>query len=279
MTLLVNPPGAWELLVVNNNCTDHTDEVLNEYAGRFPLRRVFEPNPGLSNARNAAVDAAAGSHIVWTDDDVFVDSHWLYEYAKAFENHADAAFFGGLIEPWFEGDTPGWLVDAWASVADAFAARDLGPKSLELDARQLPYGANYAVRLEVQRRFRYDSNLGRRPDCYWLGGEESAVLREIVLTGGTGWWVPAARVKHWIPKNRQSTTYLRGYFEGQGRYMALVAKPEGRRFLMRRPVWLWRKVACSQVRYYWKRCTAGPESWVPALVSASTDIGVLKGSR
>ena len=37
------PPGIeWELLVVNNNCTDDTDGVLDRHEGRLPIRRLFE---------------------------------------------------------------------------------------------------------------------------------------------------------------------------------------------------------------------------------------------
>ncbi len=47
---------AWELLVVNNNCTDDTDAIIAGHESALPLRRLFEPKPGLSNARNFAVD-------------------------------------------------------------------------------------------------------------------------------------------------------------------------------------------------------------------------------
>ena len=68
---------AWELVVVNNNSTDHTDAMINEDHGRLPIRREFEKRPGHSNARNRAIDAARGDYIVWTDDDVVVDPGWL----------------------------------------------------------------------------------------------------------------------------------------------------------------------------------------------------------
>src|SRR5205085_1873116 len=66
------PPGGWEVLVVNNNSTDETERVLGAFEGRLPLRRAFEPQQGLSHARNHAVAQAAGEYIVWTDDDVLV---------------------------------------------------------------------------------------------------------------------------------------------------------------------------------------------------------------
>ena len=43
------PSGLpWELLIVNNNSTDHTDDVVGEYVGRLPIRREFESRGGKS---------------------------------------------------------------------------------------------------------------------------------------------------------------------------------------------------------------------------------------
>ena len=48
------PAGVeWELLVVNNNCTDGTDAVVAEHAKGLPILRLFEARPGLSNAGNS----------------------------------------------------------------------------------------------------------------------------------------------------------------------------------------------------------------------------------
>ncbi len=54
----------WELLVVNNNSTDDTDEVLSRHTEHFPLRRLFEEKLGQVNARNCAINAARGDLII-----------------------------------------------------------------------------------------------------------------------------------------------------------------------------------------------------------------------
>src|SRR5690606_2409380 len=82
---LIVPPGLrWELLVVDNASSDDTSQVLQGYLGRLPLRVVREERPGLSNARNAAIRAARGEYIIWTDDDVLVAPGWLAAYSDAF---------------------------------------------------------------------------------------------------------------------------------------------------------------------------------------------------
>ena len=75
--LAVPAATDWEILVVNNNCTDQTDQVIQAYQDRLPVRRAFEPRPGLSHARNRAIAEATGDYILWTDDDVTVSPNWL----------------------------------------------------------------------------------------------------------------------------------------------------------------------------------------------------------
>src|SRR5262245_36357876 len=73
------PPrdAPWRLLVVNNNCTDNTEDVVREFSNRLPIVSVFEPAPGLSNARNCALREANSHYLVFTDDDVLVSPGWL----------------------------------------------------------------------------------------------------------------------------------------------------------------------------------------------------------
>ena len=89
---------AWEIVIVNNNCTDHTDDVISKYVGPLPVRREFEPRAGKSNALNRAIDVAKGDYI-WIDDDVLVDPGLLSAYAAAFRRWPEATVFGGRIKP------------------------------------------------------------------------------------------------------------------------------------------------------------------------------------
>jgi len=74
----------WEIAIANNNSTEHTDQVIGEYADRLPLQREFEPRRGGFMRPNRAIDVAKGEYILWTDDDVIVDAGWLAAYVEAF---------------------------------------------------------------------------------------------------------------------------------------------------------------------------------------------------
>src|SRR5688572_10217281 len=89
------PDGVvWELLVVNNNCTDETDQVIARHIPRLPIRRLLETKQGHSNARNCAVAAAQGELMIWTDDDVLVAPDWLEQYVEAVGKWPNVTVFG-----------------------------------------------------------------------------------------------------------------------------------------------------------------------------------------
>ncbi len=273
-----------EVIVVNNNCTDDTDEVIASFAGRLPIRRLFEPRPGQSNARNTAVREARGDYVLWTDDDVWVDRGWIAAYADAFERWPDAVVFGGPISASFAEPPPAWIERTWPRVSSAFATRDLGPEPLRFDGRRVvPYGANFAVRLAEQRLFPYDPDLGLRPGGS-LRGEELALFRQLVAHGHDGWWVPEAAVRHFIPAERMTLGYIRRYFMGDGEFQART-KPDaeagdsGGPMLFGRPRGTWRRALSAEVRYRCTRLFYPPEVWVPYLISASRAWGSMRAFR
>ncbi len=273
----VPPPIEWHLLVINNNSTDATSDVVRGFSEKLPLRAVFEPLPGLANARNRAVRETTAEYLVWTDDDVLVDSEWLAAYTRAFARWPDAALFGGPIEPWFEGTPPRWLAEHWQKVESVFAVRQLGDNAFPFDDAHVPFGANYAIRTDVQQAFLYDSSLGRRPGSS-VGGEETQLIRELLAAGHTGWWVPDARVRHFIPRERQSLRYLRRFFVGHGELNGRSLRFGQYRRVLGRPRLLVKMAIAAEARYRWSRFTKPPDVWITRLTEAAFAWGRMKGA-
>jgi GT2 family glycosyltransferase len=92
-----------EVVVIDNGSTDSTPQVVAE---EFPTGRcVYEPKPGLSNARNRAVLESTGEVLVFVDDDIRVDSAWLPNLLRPFSSGADAVagsvqIHPDLLRPW-----------------------------------------------------------------------------------------------------------------------------------------------------------------------------------
>jgi glycosyltransferase involved in cell wall biosynthesis len=272
------PPGVkWQVIVIDNNSNDATPRVVETFAGRLPLRSGFEPQPGQANARNRALAETSAEYLIWTDDDVLVDRGWLAGYARAFGAHPDAAFFGGPVEPWFEGEPPRWLHDHWQEVANVFAVRQLGDTAFAFDAQRVPYGANFAVKVAIQRSFPYDATLGLRPGSE-VRGEETQNLRRVLAAGHTGWWVPDAKVQHFVPRQRQSLAYLRKFFVGQGEVQSRDFGRSDAPRILGRPRWLLKRALAAETRYRWSRITAPPNVWLPHLIEAATAWGHLKAA-
>jgi hypothetical protein len=154
----------WELLVVDNGSEDATAATIARFADLLPLRAIEERTMGKSHAMNTAVREARGDILAWIDDDVLVDPQWMCAYHEAFLQNPEMAFFGGPIIPLFEGPRPPWLDGALRHVANAYAALDLGSEAVPFRGDTLPYGANWAIRLNEQRRHLYDPRLGRKGD-------------------------------------------------------------------------------------------------------------------
>jgi glycosyltransferase involved in cell wall biosynthesis len=275
--LVIPSETDWELLVINNNCTDRTDEVIRAFEGRLPMRRILERRPGLSHARNRAVAEAKGSYIIWTDDDVTVCRDWLSAYADAFRRWPDAALFGGPIQPWFDGDPPGWLQRIYPRISGVYAARDFGAEPISFTPPYvIPWGANYVIRAREQSAHPYDPNLGYRPDR-GVAWEETEVILALLEGGAEGRWVPDARLKHHVPKTRQTTKYLRQRFYNNGIYFGGRWDQIDRRLIFGRPRWLWKRVVEAELKYRLHRAISAPEVWVEHLITSSETWGLFNG--
>lgn len=204
----------WELLVVDNGSSDNTPEVIAGFADRLPIRRVFQPVAGLSNARNAGIAEARGALIVWTDDDVLVDPDWLAAYIRAFEQSPDIGIFGGRIIPTLEEPITPWFSQGMEHLGFLLAHRD-SPDWVEINADRMPYGASFAVRAQVQRRFGFDPELGVAPGRR-LGGEETSMITTALASGVEGRWVWDARARHLIQPERQNLPYVFQYYRSLG---------------------------------------------------------------
>ncbi|MGD8380729.1 MAG: glycosyltransferase, partial [Syntrophobacterales bacterium] len=62
--------SEYEVIVVDNNSTDNTREVVDEFCRRSSnVRYCFEPQQGLSHARNQGLQEAKGKYVAYIDDD------------------------------------------------------------------------------------------------------------------------------------------------------------------------------------------------------------------
>jgi glycosyltransferase involved in cell wall biosynthesis len=204
-----------ELVVVANNCTDGTEQMVAERAAGlpFPTRAVSEAAPGLNNARNRGVAEAVGDWLAFLDDDVWVSAGWLEGLLAVVETHR-ADFVGGHVELWWEAvERPTWLT---RDMEWMLSNNEGGPEPYRLGAVGGLVGANFAVRRAV-----FDNVGTFRPDLdrvggRLLGGGESEFVQRAVRAGFAGYYAPGMSVKHWVAPHRLTEAYLTGVSRGYG---------------------------------------------------------------
>jgi glycosyltransferase involved in cell wall biosynthesis len=209
--------AQFEIVVVDNNSTDHTREVCEKFRAENPaidFTYCFEPVQGLSAARNRAVQCAKGDVLAMLDDDIDADPGLAEVCAAFFARTPRADACGGRVLPRYEIDPPRWR----SHFTDLFiaSALDLGSREMPFPRRRYPIGANFALRRgAVERLSGFDTSLGRTGNTP-LGGEEKDLIRRLRDSGGGVWYLPTAVVHHIVPPWKVTDDYFDRVTRGMG---------------------------------------------------------------
>lgn len=211
------PAGLqWEVVIVNNNCTDDTPSVARSRRDRLPLVYVEERRQGLSRARNAGLQAATGRLVIFTDDDVTPCAEWVETYWAAYRDRPRGFYFGGRLTPDYETAAP--EPDLYPLAAFPITGLDYGPRPRLLEPHERFLGANWACPADALRRVGHfdvhlglDASLGKR-----RVGEEWDMMVRLRQHDILPWYVPEAVVAHFVPTHKCRLGYLAENWEAQG---------------------------------------------------------------
>ena len=81
---IVPASTEWEVLIVDNNSSDRTRQVVEDFSRRFPgrFRYTFEPCQGKSFALNRGIRETQADVLAFTDDDVIAEPTWLWNLTR-----------------------------------------------------------------------------------------------------------------------------------------------------------------------------------------------------
>ena len=275
----------WELLVVDNNSTDHTEATVRAFQDKLPLRSVFEPLQGINHARNRGLAEAKGELLLFTDDDVEVDKQWLSALWQAARHDPEAVFLGGRIQPRYEAAPPRWFRDNAATVLSAVAVQfDLGEieRRLTPDDRHLFYGANMAFRSEVFRtglRFPVSTASGTDGRTLRIRRDETQLLEELRARGCVGRYVPQAVIYHWLTAERLTRAYVRHWFEVDGIACVELGHVPVRWRCAGVPLKIWWQFAYNHLRYVMLRWITPSRVWLRPETKRAAARGMIQAFR
>lgn len=202
-------PSLWECIIVDNNSRDNTQERVAEFAKEHPtlnIRYCFEPNQGLSYARNKGISEAKGDIIAFIDDDERIVAEFINSYIKLFDEHPDAMAAGGKIIAEYPTGRPRWM--SHYTERPIANPMDFGDYITTFPKGRIPGGGNMAMRRELFDSVGvFDTSLGRMGGKL-IGGEESELFERIYSLGMKCYYAPRAVMYHIIPAEKLTTEYF-----------------------------------------------------------------------
>ncbi len=233
---ITTEPFSWEVLIVDNNSSDRTAQVIAHYQAQLkqphaqnnhqnnqqqwpehvPLHYVLEPKQGLAFARRRAVQVAKGTLLGFLDDDNIPDNRWVQAVCEFGRANPDVGAYGSRICSRFDVAPP----PNFHRIACCLAIVERGEQAFQYQPSRgvLPAGAGLVVRRDVWEKHVPASPVlsGVRKESLANKGEDVETLSYIRKAGYPIWYNPKMRIWHHIPQERLNRRYLHHLFRGIG---------------------------------------------------------------
>ena len=212
----------WELIVVDNESTDRTSVVVEEFAATFghPVQMIKKQGRGVSIAKNAGWQAARADIVVCIDDDCYPEADYLDSMLECFSKDPKLGFVGGRILLY---DPTDRRITIQESVEPVFFP------AFSFIRAGVVQGANVAYRREA-----INAAGGFDP---WFGagalysGDELELMARISAAGWNGAYDPRPVVYHHHGRKtaEDELRLTRWYDRGRGAYYAKCMLNRGMR--------------------------------------------------
>lgn len=217
----------WEVIVVDNNSSDRTAELIRRYQSiaalwrrDVPLRYYFEPRQGSAYARRCAVKHITSPLIGFIDDDNLPEPDWVEAAFQFGQQHPQAGAYGSNIYGQYEITPP----PGFNRIACCLAIINRGDRPFQYSTKRgvLPAGAGMVVRRQawLQQVPNVPRLAGVCAGSLKSKGEDVEALSHIRQAWPI-WHNPAMKLAHVMPKERLSRQYLQHLFwrVGLSRYL------------------------------------------------------------
>lgn len=186
-------PDTFEVIVVDNNSTDTTEDVVASFTGKIlNLQFIKECHQGLSFARNAGMAAARGQWVACLDSDAKAHADWVAVIIREIDR-GNFDCFGGPYLAWHRfGPAPRWFAPEWESTSADFSAYGL------LADGAYPSGGTCAFsKQRAQKLGGFPTDIGMKGErCAY--GEETRLFKGMLETGARIGCVPDMLIDHCV---------------------------------------------------------------------------------
>jgi glycosyltransferase involved in cell wall biosynthesis len=206
----------FEVVVVDNGSSDRTKSVVEDRLPHPRLRYIWEPELGLSVARNRGAKETRSPILAYLDDDAVASPQWLKTLLEAYRTNDKLAVAGGKVTLlWPDGvQQPSWLSPGLAGNLGAY---DLGDRWTYIQTPGLtPRGLNYSIRRTfLEQVGGFDPQLGRVGKKL-LSNEELVMTEKALELGWQVAYIPEALAAHNVDPARLHRSWFlqRGWWQG-----------------------------------------------------------------
>ncbi len=209
-------------VVENSEDPAHFDGLVAEFGQVSNLTVLRSSPPGVSHARNVALEACDTPYIAFLDDDAVPDPRWVERLTRAFLDHRPSVV-AGPIRPDWPGPEPEWLPPKYAS---CLTILDYGKESRWLTGEEFAFGANMAFEVEALRDIGgFNVGIGPRGGANLLRDDD--IEPQILLRQGghQTWYAADASVTHKVHADRLTRNWFRSRMAWQAVSSLLRSQP------------------------------------------------------
>lgn len=203
------PVKDYELIIIDNNSTDHTEEVCHRFISSHPDRPIHyfkELQQGISYGRNRGVCEAHGTIIAFVDDDETIQPDYLSVLNGFFVNNHQAALCCGPVIPVYEATPPDWLSPYISRLITG--AYDRGVQIKILGAKDCPGTGHATFKKDLFVRFgAFNTDLGRKGSSL-MGAEDKDFFLRLIENGIDCYYLPQAKIFHHIPASKLTEDFF-----------------------------------------------------------------------
>jgi Glycosyltransferases involved in cell wall biogenesis len=221
---------SWEILLIDNNSTDNTAKIANDYwnslYSEVPLIIIHEPRPGTMYARRTGIESANYRYLLYCDDDNWLNEDYVKTAFDIITSNGEIAVVGGhgILELESKENIPAWL--------DKFKySYGAGPQGKVDGDTTHDKGCLYTAgamldRVWLNKLFEFDftSSLKGRDGKSLVAGEDTELTYALKIIGGKLYYSSKMHFRHFMPVTRIQWSYLQRLHESFG-YSDILLSP------------------------------------------------------
>lgn len=268
----------FEVIIVDNNCTDNTAEICKEFHQNNPhiqYKYVVEEQQGLSYGRNRGIYEASGKYLTFVDDDAYLDREFLLKSVEYLKNNETIYAIGGKILLDYEGKIPKWVS---AYLEPLFGYFNFGNSARSFKKPKFPRGSNMTFKTEVFNQVgKFNPKLGRKKRE--LGSGEEKELFDRIYAANLGvYYLPDIIVHHYVPESRTQIEFIKKQAINTGKSENIRVRNSRQKSFTRILQEIWKWIASILLLFYFALSLKASKGVMVLKFRYWVTLGFLKGA-